>query len=120
MVLKLKSNVAEKRLISNIYYLMIVQFINYLLPLITLPFLTKMLSIEDFGKIVLMYSITILALIVSEFGFNITGPYYVAKNIESKDKLKFFYNNDLAVKFLVSLIYCISFIILNYFLQLLK
>lgn len=113
MVPKLKSNVAEKRLISNIYYLMIVQFVNYLLPLITLPFLTKMLSVDDFGKIILMYSIAILALVVSEFGFNITGPYYVAKNIENKSALNFFYSNVFAIKFLVSSISAISFIILT-------
>lgn len=116
MAQKLKvSEVNEKKLISNIFYLLIVQFVNYLMPLVTLPFLTKMLSIEDFGKVILMYSVSILALVVSEFGFNITGPYYVVKNIENKNKLNIFYNNVLVVKFLVSLAYCLLFILLNYF-----
>lgn len=118
MVLKFNTGLAEKRLMTNIIYLMLVQFVNYLLPLLLLPFLTRMLSIEDFGKVVLMYSVSMLALIVSEFGFNITGPYYVAKNSYNIDKINIFYNNALIIKFLISLIYCMAFFLINYFFDL--
>lgn len=114
MALKLNSGIAEKRLVSNILYLMVVQFVNYLLPLMTLPFLTKMLSIDDFGKVVLMYSISTIALVVSEYGFNVTGPYYVAKNIQNINRLTVFFSNVVVVKFLVSLVFCFLFIFINY------
>lgn len=59
-------NITKKKLLSNFIYLMVLQAFTYVLPLITLPYLVKVLGEEKFG--LLMFAQTHLF-----YFFNFSG-----------------------------------------------
>ncbi len=60
------------RIVSNALSLYAVQGLNYLLPLLMLPFLLRALSPVGYGSIMFAQSLMGYAGIVTEFGFNLT------------------------------------------------
>lgn len=76
----------NKKLTKNIVALIIVQFSNYIAPLLVLPYLTRVLSIDQFGIVVLSFSVCSLALIMTDFGFALSASYWITKNRDNKVK----------------------------------
>ncbi|WP_176463201.1 oligosaccharide flippase family protein, partial [Escherichia coli] len=46
----------KKNVVENIMFLSIIQFANYLAPLMVLPFLSRTLGVEGFGLIMVAFS----------------------------------------------------------------
>jgi polysaccharide transporter, PST family len=63
----------ENRIVGNAVSLYAVQGLNYLLPLLLLPYLLRVLSPEGYGSIMLAQSLAGYAIILTEFGFNLTA-----------------------------------------------
>lgn len=100
-------------LFKNIISLTIVQFITYLAPLLTLPYLSRILSIESFGLTMLIMSIIILSSLFTDFGFNLHAPAWIAKNKKRKQKISLYISSAFTIK--VSLLILTSFAIAVYF-----
>lgn len=62
-----------KGIVGNAISLYAVQGLNYLLPLLLLPYLLRVLSPEGYGSIMLAQSLAGYAIILTEFGFNLTA-----------------------------------------------
>jgi polysaccharide transporter, PST family len=60
-------------IVGNAVSLYAVQGLNYLLPLLLLPYLLRVLSPEGYGSIMLAQSLAGYAIILTEFGFNLTA-----------------------------------------------
>lgn len=75
----------KKRLYKNIILLLFVQFSNYIAPLLVLPYLTRVLGVEGFGIIVMAMSMTSIAMILTDFGFNLSGTYWIANHQKLHD-----------------------------------
>jgi PST family polysaccharide transporter len=60
-------------IVGNAVSLYAVQGLNYLVPLLLLPYLLRVLSPEGYGSIAFAQSIMGYAIIVTEFGFNLTA-----------------------------------------------
>ena len=60
-------------LIGNAVSLYAVQGLNYLVPLLLLPYLLRVLSVEGYGSIMFAQSVMGYAIILTEFGFNLTA-----------------------------------------------
>ncbi|EIH0305404.1 oligosaccharide flippase family protein, partial [Escherichia coli] len=71
-------------LIKNIFYLFIVQIINYVAPFLVLPYLSRVLSVDNFGLLMMIISASSIALIVTDYGFSLSGPLFVAVNKHNK------------------------------------
>lgn len=54
----------------NFTYLFILQNVNYVIPLLLLPYLTRTLGAENFGKISFVQAIVAYFILLTEFGFN--------------------------------------------------
>ncbi|MGG5334964.1 flippase [Enterococcus sp. AZ154] len=74
--MKVKSN----KLVENFFSLASVQIMNYILPLITLPFLTRTLGVETYGLISFSQAIIQYFILITEFGFNLTGARDVSQS----------------------------------------
>ncbi|HKT73923.1 MAG TPA: flippase [Steroidobacteraceae bacterium] len=63
----------RRRLVSNALSLYAVQGLNYLTPLLVLPFVLRALGPEGYGSIVLAQALLGYAAILTNFGFNFTA-----------------------------------------------
>lgn len=69
-----------KTLFANLGYLSLLQIAGYIFPLITIPYLAKVIGVDGFGKIAFASSVIIWFQTISDWGFNYTATRDVAKN----------------------------------------
>src|SRR5438105_7394498 len=67
-----------KGIVGNAVSLYAVQGFNYLIPLLLLPYLLRVLSPDSYGSIMLAQSLVGYAIILTEFGFNLTAARDIA------------------------------------------
>jgi len=70
---KIRRNQNYQQLLSNFLSLGIVQFTNYLIPLLTFPYLLRVVGTEKFGSVSYGLSIMSYMIVVVEYGFSISA-----------------------------------------------
>ena len=104
MIYKIK-NIAntedKKRLLSNFFSLSILQAFTYVLPLLTLPYLVRVLGVEKFGLVMFAQSFIMFFNILVDFGFNLSATREVSIYREDKDKLTEIYSSVMTIKFIL-------------------
>lgn len=83
----------SKVLIQNFAYLTLLQVAGYVFPLITLPYLAKVVGAEGFGKIAFASAIIIWIQTIADWGFNFTATRDVAKNRDNKKLISEIFSN---------------------------
>ena len=73
--------------LRNLFYLYDVQAANYLFPLVTLPYLARVLGPEGFGKLALAQALVLYLYAFLEYGYQFTATREVARNREDRAKL---------------------------------
>lgn len=76
-----------RRLSTNIISLFFIQGANYLLPLITIPYLIRVLGIKGFGLLAFAAAIAQVFVVLTEFGFNLTATREVSINRTNPERL---------------------------------
>lgn len=76
-----------KTLIQNISYLSALQAFNMILPLITYPYLIRVLGKETYGLVIFAQAIIVYFLMLVSFGFNVSATKEVSINRYDKKKL---------------------------------
>lgn len=100
----------------NILSVLILQGSNYILPLITLPYLTRVLGIENFGLYGYVFAVVQYCIIVIDFGFNLSATKKISDSRGNKNQMDVVFTNTIAAKFVlffVSLISLFLFIIFS-------
>lgn len=95
---------------KNIIYLTIVQGSTYILPLLTFPYLVRVLGAEHFGVFGFCQATMQYFVLLTEYGFNWTATQKVAKLKSSKKNLSHFF---WAVMWSKLFLACVAFIILS-------
>ena len=75
----LKKSEDSLRVGKNFFYLSILQFGGYLFPLITYPYLAKVIGVLGFGKIAFAAAITGYVQTITDWGFNFSATRDIAK-----------------------------------------
>lgn len=104
----------KKSLIENFLSLSILQGVNMVLPLITLPYLVRVLEVGNFGLV--NYSLAIIGYfnILVSFGFELSATKQVSLNRENNLKLSEIFSAVTCIKttlFLISLIILTLFVL---------
>ncbi|WP_291059899.1 MULTISPECIES: oligosaccharide flippase family protein [unclassified Empedobacter] len=77
-----------KEIALNSMYLYLVQGLNFLLPLITLPYLLATLSVDSFGKYSFSFAFSQFIIIFVDFGFNLSATKKIAENFTNNKLIK--------------------------------
>ncbi|EJR94187.1 MULTISPECIES: flippase [Bacillus] len=107
----------KNKLTKNFIFLFLMQMANLLLPLISLPYLSRVLQPEGFGLIVFAQSLIQYFVILTDFGFNLSATRQVSINRENPEKLKQIFNSVLIIKLIlviISFVILVSIVMLNH------
>ncbi|MEP2670030.1 MAG: oligosaccharide flippase family protein [Cyclobacteriaceae bacterium] len=96
------SDQEKKTVIRNAFYLLLSQGVNYLIPLVQLPILFRILSIEKIGALNIAQSYSQYFIVLIEFGFNYTATKYVALNRDNRYKLDSIFSGILSIRFILA------------------
>lgn len=102
-------------ILKNYIYQFIYQLINIIFPILTLPYVSKVLGAENLGMYTYSFSIITYLILVSDLGIRNYGSRKVAYCRENKGELEKFFWELLLQKFYISmLVFLLSFIYFFY------
>ncbi|WP_439128205.1 oligosaccharide flippase family protein [Polaribacter sp.] len=105
----------KKIVFRNYFFLLIIQFTNIVLPLITFPYLVRVLGAKNYGIVMMAHSLAIFLGIIVDFGFNISATREVSLLKGDKELLSKFYSNVILIKtFLVLISFGILLFIVSF------
>lgn len=87
-----KSSNSAKTVGKNLFYLGLLQFGGYIFPLITMPYLAKVIGVYGFGKIAFASAILVYAQTITDWGFNFTTTRDIARAKENLKKVEEIYS----------------------------
>lgn len=99
----------NKQFLENVFSLIILQGSNYILPLITFPFLVRRLGTEGFGLVSFTTAIMYFFIVFTDYGFNITATKKISVNKENVFFINKIVNRTISIKLILMII---SFFIL--------
>lgn len=99
----------QKSLKVNYFYNMIFTCLNLIFPLITAPYVSRVLGPENLGKVNFATAFANWFILLSAFGTIAYGVREVAKVKEDKDKLNKLFSELLVIKFFITLILIIVY-----------
>lgn len=93
-----------KKLYANFIYLGLLQGANYLLPLITLPYLITVIGISKIGLIAFVGAFIAYLQIFTDYGFNLSATRKIAIHSDDKNKINEIYSATLSIQVLLTLL----------------
>lgn len=99
----------KSKLLQNSMWLFVLQIFNTIIPMVTLPYITRILGVSQFGAFSLALNWVLYFQAIVEYGFGLSGARKVAL-FDNKIKLQTLYNNIITSR-IVLLIF--SFILMN-------
>ncbi len=109
MKTKFKSIKWDKVFIKNFLSLAAVQGVNYLLPLMTLPYLVRVLGVDNFGIFSFATAIVAFFAVITDYGFNFSATREISVNKFNKTEITKIYSSVMTLKIILMLL---SFLIL--------
>ncbi|MEO0161841.1 MAG: flippase [candidate division WOR-3 bacterium] len=108
------SSAAVKTIIKNLIFLMLVQIANYIFPLITLPYLVRILGPEKYGLVAFAQSFIGYFILITNYGFDLSATREISIYRGQKEKLSEIFSSVMYAKVLLL---SLCFFIFFFFLQ---
>ena len=94
----------NRRLVENFFSLSVLNFINYLFPLILIPYLTKTLGVDKFGLYAFSFAIIQYFTLLVSYGFDYSATKYVAINRGDVEKISLVFISVTLVRIFIAVI----------------
>lgn len=108
-------NSREKKVIlGNIFSLSTLQIVNYLLPLITVPYLMRVVGPDKYGLIAFAQAFMQYFIIATTYGFNFSATREISTNRGDAVKVSQIFNSVMFIKFILLTICFFTFIAIVY------
>lgn len=91
----------QSKLIKNFSSLTVLQISNYLFPLITVPYLVRVLGVENYGLANFVIAFTAYFITFSDYGFNLSATREAALNKNNNNELSVIFNSVLLIKLIL-------------------
>ena len=101
---QLNSSKDGKTVFANFGYLTLLQIAGYVFPLISMPYLARVIGTDGFGKIAFASAVVVWFQTVTDWGFNLTATRDVAQHRDDKEKVSQIFSNVLRSRCLLMLI----------------
>lgn len=99
----------RRTILSNFGYLALLQFASYLFPIITVPYLSRVIGVEGYGKIAFASAVMVWVQTVADWGFLLTATRDVAKCRDNKAEVSRIFSETFFARCLLAVV---SFIFL--------
>jgi PST family polysaccharide transporter len=90
-----------RRVLGNFFSLSIVQFANYLAPLITLPYLFRVLGPSKYGLTELARAVSVYFLMLTDYGFSLSATREISVHRDDPQKISEVFSAVMLLKFLL-------------------
>ncbi len=90
-----------RRVLGNFFSLSLVQFANYVAPLITLPYLFRVLGPSKYGLTELARAISVCFLILTDYGFSLSATREISVHRDDPQKISEVFSSVMLLKFLL-------------------
>ncbi len=91
----LRHSETAARLGKNFAWLTLLQIASYAFPLITMPYLARVIGVDGYGKIAFAAAVMIWLQTITNWGFQYTSTRDISRNREDKDKVSAILSNTL-------------------------
>ncbi len=110
----IKINDEKKVLLSNIFSLSILQASNYILPLLTVPYIVRIIGPEYFGLLAFAMSLIGYLAIITDYSFNLSATRQISIYREDRGKINEIFSAVFITKMILMLIsFLLLIIIIN-------
>tara|TARA_R110001583_G_scaffold111063_2_gene260151 strand:+ start:28261 stop:29526 length:1266 start_codon:yes stop_codon:yes gene_type:complete len=110
-----KLNAENQRFFSNTFFLAILQASNSFLPLLTVPFLVRVLGVELFGQLAFSMALMVYFIVLVDYGFNLTATRAISIHREDSDKVGRIYSCVMLIKSALLLVSALCLLCLVFF-----
>lgn len=102
----------HRKLIQNIFSLSVLQFLNMAIPLITLPYLMRVVGMAGYGSYSIAYSLIQYIMLISAYGFGFSTTRAISINRDNKDKVSGIFCSTMAARAILSILSTIAIAII--------
>ncbi len=111
LINRIKGNKDYKALVSNFSYLTMLQVAGYLFPLITIPYLSRVIGTTGIGRVAFGAAVITWFMSISTWGFNFTATREAARNRDDLKKLSVIFSNVFWARITLALL-CLAILLL--------
>jgi len=106
---------SRKSLVENFASLTVLQYATYAFPLLTLPYLTRVIGVEHFGQIAFAQALIAYFAMLVSYGFGFSATRQIAAERDSPERLRIIFSQVIWAKVFLA---AVSFVLMLLFVEL--